>query len=164
MGSSEPGFFALIIEDDAGPLPNDEKGWDMDLALDLDLNPLTPPEIHSYRTSTIFAGQSPEQRWPNLIDDGTLTPPEVGAPIIVRFQGAKSVSLLDQSELCDLDYNNTQLVAFASLTPWVSHPAELNAAPTRPDLLRYQIVFDRSHPDFGLIVGVTNLRIKVTPD
>lgn len=164
LTSAEPGFFALVLDEDAGPNPTDAKGWDMDIALDLDSNPGTPATVVSYRTSTVFAGATPEQHWGNLIDDGSLVPPQAGAPIIIRFQGAKSVGLLSASELCDLDVNDTQKVAFGSLTPWVMHPEQLNRATTRPDLVRYQIIFDRAHPDFAMIEGVTNIRIHVTPD
>jgi hypothetical protein len=51
-----------------------------------------------------------------------------------------------------------------SLTPWVRHPAELNDFGVTPDMVRFTILFDASKPEFSKIIGVTNLRIRATPD
>ena len=155
LKAASSGFFALQFHDDSAG-----DGWDMDVLLDFGAGVQTV----SYRSSTIYGSQSPEDHWGNLIDDGTLVPPQAAAPIIVRFQGAKSVGVLTQSELCDLNLADTQKVAFGSVTTWVMHPEELNHATTKPDMVRFQILFDRSHSDFANIRGVTNLRIHVTPD
>ncbi|MCY3004165.1 MAG: hypothetical protein NTV21_20410 [Planctomycetota bacterium] len=149
-------FFNLTFESDTVGTP----GWDMDVILDLGAGEVTT----SYRNSTIFSGQSPQQFWGNLIDDGTLVPPQTSAPIIVRFQGAKAVAGL--SDPCNVDVNDINTVAQNSLTPWVQHPDEFNSnlLAIKPDMIRFQIVFDRAHPDFNLVKGVTNLSVRVVPD
>ncbi len=131
--------------------------WDMDLFLTQG-----PGEtVASYRTSTFFGGMSPEQHWGNLFDDGNLQPGETSAPLIVRFQGAKSTGPL--SDPCNVSFTPTTGNA-TGLTPWVLHPEELNNFNPKPDMIRWQIVFDASHPDAGLIRGVTNLRVTALPD
>jgi hypothetical protein len=149
-------FFNLTFESDTPGTP----GWDMDVILDFGSGEVTT----SYRNSTIFAGQSPQEFWGSLIDDGTLVPPQTSAPIIVRFQGAKAVSAL--SDPCNVDVNDINTVAQNSLTPWVQHPDEFNSnlLAIKPDMIRFQIVFDRAHPDFSLVKGVTNLSVRVVPD
>jgi len=145
-------FFALTFDGDAVNDP----GWDMDLYLQEGPS----IQLRSYRNSTTTFGVTPEQNWGNLIDDGTLMPGETGAPIIVRFQGAKTTGTI--TDPCNLVFGPGGNAT--GLTPWVMHPEELNSFSPAPDVIRWQIVFDRSHPDAGLIHGVTNVRVHATPD
>jgi hypothetical protein len=145
--------FSLTFASDA---PGD-LAWDMDLFLTQG-----PGEtVASYRESTFFGGMSPEQHWGNLFDDGNLQPGETSAPLIVRFQGAKSTAPL--SDPCNVTIASSGGQA-TGLTPWVLHPEELNNFTPRPDIVRWQIIFDASHPDAGLLRGVTNLRLTALPD
>ncbi len=149
-------FFNLTFNSDSPT----ELGWDMDVILDLGAG----EQVVSYRDSTVFAGSSPQESWGNLIDDGTLVPPQEEAPLIVRFQGAKAVSNL--TDPCNVDLTDISVVAQNSLTPWVQHPDEFNSnlLAIKPDMVRFQIVFNRAHPDFALLRGVKNVAIRVVPD
>ena len=102
---------------------------------------------------------------------GSLT-----VPVVVRFQGVRAISDIDN--LCDVDLSvESEQVLPESLTGWVRNPAELNeywinaglsiqdAEKLRPNMLRYRIVLDNSNGLFGgLVSGITNLRINVQPD
>ena len=149
-------FFSLTFDPD--DVPNGVYGWNMDMSLQIGPNVV----VVAYRGSTIFGGNSPEQHWGTLIDDGTLGGGQTGAPIIVRFQGARSAGAVPS--LCDVDVTDLNIVQQGSLTPWVMHPNELNAFNPPPDMVRFQIVFDGSHLEFPTILGVTNLQIHATPD
>lgn len=144
-------FFGITFDSDVGI----DLGWDMDLFLDQGAG----VQLVSYRGSTVFAGMSPEQHWGNLIDDGSLIPPQTGAAIIVRFQGARATSVL--TDPCNPVF--TPGGNATSLTPWVLHPEELNVFGA-VNMVRWQIVFDASHPDAGMIQGITNVRLSVHPD
>ena len=82
---------------------------------------------------------------------------------------------------CDIDLTNPQagVVALESVTPWVSHPSDLNEVLT-PDnvaytvnMIRYCIIFDATN--FGAdqpglilrneaVLGVDNLAIRAQPE
>ncbi len=145
-------FFSLAFDGDVGT----DLGWDMDLFLEQ-----TPGNVQlvGYRSSPVFAGLTPQEHWGSLIDDGALIPPQTGAPIIVRFQGARATGVL--LDPCNADFSPAGDAT--ALTPWVFHPEELNAY-VSVNIIRWQIVFDASHPDAALIRGVTNLRIEAHPD
>lgn len=145
-------FFSLSFDSDQGA----DLGWDMSLFLEQ-----TPGNVQlvGYRSSPVFAGLTPEQHWGSLIDDGSLTPPQAGAPVIVRFQGARATSVL--ADPCNPDFSPAGNAT--ALTPWVLHPDELNAF-VSVNIVRWQVVFDASHPDAALVRGVTNLRIFAHPD
>ena len=74
------GFFGITYEAD-GP---GSVGWDMDLLLDLGAGPVTLP----YRAPNGVMMSSFEQFWGQLLDR-ELQGGQVGAPLVVRFQGAK---------------------------------------------------------------------------
>ncbi len=143
-------FFALTFNDDTGSL-----GWDMDLVLDLGGG----EQLESYRSSTIFGGLDPQTFWGELFTEGGAP----GAPVVVRFQGAKSTGAI--TDPCNVD----PMAPLApidpdSITPWVRHPEELNAFSPPPDMCRFLILFDASHADFDFIKGVTNVQILAVPD
>jgi len=149
-------FFNLTFESDSPT----ELGWDMDVILDLGAG----EQVVSYRESTVFAGSSPQQNWGSLYADSSVGAPLVSPPVLVRFQGAKAVGNL--TDPCNVDVTDISVVAQNSLTPWVQHPDEFNSnlLAIKPDMVRFQIVFNRAHPDFALLRGVKNLAIRVVPD
>jgi hypothetical protein len=130
----------------------------MDLILQIGMNQVTA----AYRGSTVFGGNDPQTHWGDLLNRD-LAMGESGAPILVRFQGAKSTGVV--AAPCDVDVNDPfGDVVQGSLTPWVRHPRELNDFNPPPDMMRFVIIFDASHGEFGSILGVTNLRVNATPD
>jgi hypothetical protein len=135
-------------------------GWDMDVLLDLG----SGEQSMSYRGSFVFAGASPQAHWGSLLADGTAGAPLISPPVLVRFQGAKAVSNL--ADPCNVDVTNPAVVAPNSLTPWVQHPADFNSnlLSIKPDMVRFQIVFNRAHPDFAFLRGVTNLAVRAIPE
>jgi len=149
-------FFQIVFIDDtpANPDPDLRYGWDMDVIFG-------PSSQHfSYRdpANSPFAGESFEQRYPNLF--GAVP----GSYLTVRFQGARGAG--DISDLCNVD-ESLQIVA-GSLTPWVTHPADLNTFSPRPDMIRFAVVFDFAAATPGSeqaqIQGITALRIRTQPD
>ena len=98
------------------------------------------------------------------------------SPIVVRFQGARSNSPIE--EPCFEDPTDPDsLIISESVTPWLNSPGELNtywsdlfpenpslAASLRPNLVRVQIVFDRRAPNFNLVESVVQFSIEVQPD
>lgn len=139
-------YFSLVFDSDAGTT----KGWDMDVFLDFGTGEIR----RAFRSDPAFGGNTAEQHWGNTLG---------GSPVVVRFQGAKSIGAI--SNPCTVDPNDPFApIQMGSLTPWVMHPDELNAFSPPPDMVRFQIVFDRSHADFGVLKGVTNVRIRATGD
>ena len=142
-------FFVLNFLDDVG----DELGWDMTVIPN-------PPSLgpQSYRGD----------------NDLFLAPLETvfgtalgSAPLVVRFQGARAITTIEDP--CDVALGGLESEIFpGSLTGWVEHPAELNtffADPAkRPNLIRFQILFDTSQASFGALTGVTELTIQTLPD
>jgi hypothetical protein len=142
-----------FVEDGAGDF-----GWNVDMILDTGGGPQTV----AYRGSSIFGGMSPEEFWGQLFDS-ELGPGEMGAPFVVRFQGAKSKGPL--TDPCNVNPDDPSgPVVVGSLTPWVRHPAELNEFSPQPDMVRFLILFDASHADIAQIKGVTNLAIRAQPN
>jgi hypothetical protein len=151
-------FFSLDFKFDAPLVP----GWDLDLILNFGGG--QPNVVVPYRkpNGILPGGQTFEQLWGQLLDRD-LTPPQMGAPLVVRFQGAKlSGSMPDP---CNVQ-NSGPLspIAPGTLTPWVNHPSELRAFSTAVDMVRFVVIFDASKLDFSNIVGVTNLRIFANPN
>ena len=123
-------------------------------------------------------GQRASTAFPNEWE-GTFGNTFGSSPIVVRFQGGRSQSssLVDP---CNVDENDPfGEVLPGSLTPWVSHPAELALVTTpsganyTPNMIRFCVLFDRTNepgddPGQTLIdetvVGVTNLKIIALPD
>ena len=149
-------FFQIQFDDDMPGAP----GWDMDVFLFQ--GPGQPHLQVSYRDSMVFGGMSPQQHWGELLGSD-LGPGEMGAPIVVRFQGVKSITT--PTDFCNIDPEDPNgPIQVGSLTPWVRHPRELNAFSPRPDMIRFVIIFDVSQPDIAVVRGVTNLRIQAQPD
>lgn len=150
-------FFAVQFDADQVGLP----GWDMDLILNFGAGNVTVP----YRSPNgiLPGGQTYEQFWGQLLDSGLPPGPPFGAPIVVRFQGAKLAGAMPDP--CDVDLTGPgSPLAPGTLTPWVRHPSELNAFAGTSDMIRFSITFDASKLDFMQIVGVTNLRIRSLPN
>ena len=105
----------------------------------------------------------------NQFGTGVFDPSRFGTYLAVRFQGA--VADLDTvgRTPCDIVVVGPgSQIQPGSLTPWVSHPAELNEFRPRPNIVRFCVVFDRSlalaSGVNSQINGVTNLKIQVQPN
>jgi len=89
------------------------------------------------------------------------------APFVVRFQGARAVKQINDPCTVELEGPGAD-IELGSLTGWVKHPAELNAyyedPSLRPNMFRFQIVFDRTQPAAGVIAGITEVTVRVLPD
>lgn len=149
-------FFALSFLPDGAVL-----GWDATLVVDFG----SGPQEVSYRDPAqngglIPAGQSFQQFWGDLLNR-ELGPGQMGAPIVFRFEGAKALTSI--TDFCAVD-DSPASVQLLGLTPWVRNPEELNAFQPPPDMVRFTIVFDESHPDAGKVLGVSNVRIETQPD
>ncbi len=158
-------YFLLDFEaDDPGGVPP-TLGWNMQLTLEL--VPGNPIKV-AYRGDPLdpnapFLDGYPEDHWGQLLSTGTPAPaPGQSAPIVVRFQGARTTTAFANPCSADPEIAGTG-ISPGSLTPWVRHPAELNSYFPRPEIVRFVILFDRSHPDFLLIKGVDNLVIDTQP-
>jgi len=150
-------FYSLTFESDTDPVNGPFDGWSMDLIMDFGAG----EQIFGYRVpaSTFFGGMTPQQYWGDLYAEGG----NPGAPVVVRFQGIKSTGAI--TDPCNIDLNAPNApVDPASITPWVNHPDQLNDYSPAPDMVRFLVLFDSSHPDAGFIKGVTNLRIQADPD
>ncbi len=151
-------FFQIVFkEDDPGATnPADRFGWDMDVLWG------TGGGTFSYRNpaNSPFPGVSIEQQFGNLFEAPGVT----GSYITVRFQGARAIGAL--ADPCSVNLNSQ--VIPGSVTPWVSHPKDLNAFTPRPNMIRFTVTFDSSLAVPGMqqavIQGVTNLRIRTQPD
>lgn len=152
-------FFDIEYDsDDLTDPQNPVYGWNMTLFVRIGGSTVTT----DYRGSTVFGGLSPQEFWGELLNRD-LGVGEMGAPVIVRFQGARSQGAF--SDPCDVDVNDSSGPLLpGSVTPWVRHPEELNTFSPKPDTIRFLIVFDGSHPDFRDIEGITDLRLTATPD
>ena len=89
-----------------------------------------------------------------------------GAPIVVRFQGARSAAPIPNP--CDVElYGAGAPIVPGSLTPWVKHPAELDALVVdpalKPDLFRFQVLFDRSRALSATLTAVEELTVLADP-
>jgi hypothetical protein len=169
-----PGAFSSLglRADATGQNTVESMGWTMDVVL-------ANGETRPFR-GTLDGSASWEEQYGNLLGYD-LQPGEEASPIVVRFQGARSVgqTLLDPCNI-NLDERPINQVAGGSVTPWVAHPADLalltNAAgaPFRPTMIRYVVLFDRTidpsnsdSPGQILIdesvLGIDNLRIEADP-
>ncbi|MDP6740885.1 MAG: hypothetical protein QF404_12830, partial [Planctomycetota bacterium] len=161
-------YFSLYFvddEDDDNTGEPDDMGWNMDIQY----NPGGTGEI-----LIPFRGDSgffPGTSWENQfgISLGTQGGTVSAAPIVVRFQGARTDGTTD---LCDGDVNDLQAgIDPSSVTPWVDHPAMFNDFAIAPNMIRFAIIFDGTSDggdtpgdDLADVVGVTNLRVRVIPD
>lgn len=162
-------FFVLTFaEDDFTDPLNPDLSWDFDVVLTLaGTEPFSFRDVNDPQNPF---GLSPETLLGN--DLGGVSP----SVISVRFQGAhfnKEVTNVCAVDLTGLDGE----IDPDSVTPWLRTPSELNtywdgvpgvspelASKRRPNMFRYQIVFDGNAPFSNLIAGLTNLYVKGTPD
>jgi len=148
-------FFGLTFEPDDPMMGT--FGWSLDLVVDV----TGTPTLVSYRDPANNGGfaQLMGMSWQDFlgeqIDDGVVASP---SPFVVRFQGAKRSQQI--SNFCNVSVT-TQT---SGVTPWVRHPAELNTFSPRPDMIRFVIIFDSSHPLAGQILGARNMAIQAIPD
>lgn len=154
--------YSLTFEDDpAAPALPANMGWNMDVILDLGAGEITVPWRGSDGNGP-FLGLYPEEHWGTLLNRD-LGLGESAAPIVVRFQGAATHDTIVSP--CDADVNDPNgPFQVGSQSAWVRHPRELNAFLPLPSAARFLILFDRSHADFDMVKGVTNLRIETQPE
>ena len=169
-----PGPFQTLgaRPDEAGVNTVESKGWTMDVVL-------TGGTTRPFRGSD-DASPSWEEQYGNLLGYD-LGLGEVASPIVVRFQGARS---LDQTLVnpCDINLDEDPIaeIQAGSLTPWVAHPADLellansSGAPFAPTMIRYIVIFDRTNDAANTdtpgqilinegVIGVDNFRIEADP-
>jgi hypothetical protein len=165
----EGNFFVLEFqEDDVSDPLNPNLGWDCDVILNL---PGLPP--FSLRDATDDdnpLGVAPVDLIGTDLGGGTPS------PLVIRFQGVHSIKAIE--DICNVDLKDPLgAVDPQSLTPWVRHPFELNdywdlalpgnpelAVKRKPNMIRYQVIFDGNAPLTEIIAGLTNFRIKGRPD
>ncbi len=157
-------YFALNFDEDdlSDPNPaNHVYAWDMTLVMDLGVGPVE----YSYRNPNdpgYPLAQSFQTFWGDLLNRD-LGGGETGAPVIVRFQGAKAVKSI--TDFCDVILTGGEAhIQPTSLTPWVRHPSELNEFNPPPDMIRFVVVYDASHDGLMDVRGITDVGISVTPD
>jgi hypothetical protein len=154
----EGNFFRLAFQSDDAT--SGARGWDM---------------------KVVLAGGEVDYRAPGSFEEvfgGDLQDPGVpglGAPFVVRFQGARAVEAIADGDLCSVPLAGPDSpIQPDSLTPWVRHPDELNTywesvfpgspgevSKREPNMIRYQIVFHRLAASF---LGVDDLFIRVQPE
>lgn len=141
-------FFRLDFEADGA-----EPGWDLRLRITGQANP------QSFRgENDLFPGQTLESLWGNAIG---------GAPIVVRFQGARATgTLLDPCSV--IETGATSPLKAGSLTSWVEHPGELSdfhgEESLTPNVFRFLVIWDKSQPEFAGIEGLEDLTVRIQPD
>ncbi|TAJ03073.1 MAG: hypothetical protein EPO68_17710 [Planctomycetota bacterium] len=159
-------FLLEFAEDDfGGPgTADDEYGWSIDVATNVPGFPL----LAWREPLALLGGISLEDFLGSDLKGATKS------PVVVRFQGARAVKSTDN--LCSIDATDPNgPVLPESVTGWVRHPAELNeyfsyltageAAKLRSNMIRFQIVFDRTTGFYpNLFFGVTNLKVRATPN
>ncbi len=143
-------FFQLVFEDDGTEL-----GWDMLLKIQ---GIATPQSYRGENDITGPGGMSLEELWGN--DLGS-------APVVVRFQGARSNGPISQP--CNVPLAGvTSPIATGSLTGWVKHSRELTTVPSpsgiTSNIFRFSLIWDRSQPEFSMIEHLEEIWIRVTPD
>jgi hypothetical protein len=163
----EGNFFTVAFAEDE-PLPGGgtDFGWDMFLVTNV-----PGLESMSFRADTTLLGDSVE-----AVYGSDLLGPNP-APLVVRFQGARLIGDLEDPCNVTLEDPGSQIVP-DSLTGWVRHPAELNtywdeafpgdpdeAAKREPNMIRYQVIFDRSTDLVDeTVLGIDYFYIKAQPD
>ena len=152
-------FFVLSFQGDTVQ----SLGWDMTLVFTGVPNPL-----QSYRGPNDIFPNDIETTFGTTLDPtgdpSGLTP---GAPVIVRFQGARSLAPLVNA--CDVQLHGVMSeIVPGSLTSWVKHPEELNTfypdPGLTPNMIRFLVVWDASKPGYSSLAGIENLTIRVQPD
>jgi len=159
-------FSMFFVQDEADSDTGSaaQMGWNMDLLY----RPVGQPQVTiPFRGSNGFFMQSWENTFGKTLgtEGGTLA----AAPIVVRFQGARTTGVEDY---CNLDLNDpTTSIVPGSVTPWVDHPALLNSFQPPPNLMRFVIVFDNTRQPgdsprtiLDQVDGIDNFWVRVLPD
>ncbi len=156
-------FFVSDEEDDNTGDP-DKMGWNMDILY----TPGGGPEVTiPFRGANGLLSNSWENEFG--ISLGTQGGSVTAAPVVIRFQGARTDGTTD---LCNGDVNDLFAgIDPASVTPWVDHPDMFNNFSTTPNMIRFAIIFDGTSQGADVpgdvladVAGVTNLRVRVVPD
>jgi hypothetical protein len=165
-----PGIFFQVTfpADDLSDPLNPVLGWDMQIT-----TPAAPSTPFSFRDANDpnnpFGGSAESVFGTELGGPG-------GAPVIVRFQGARLTGLPEN--LCDATFDTEGGdILQSSLTPWVRHPSDLNeywdsvfptdpqeAESRRPNVVRYVVIFDRSSLNASAFNSVESFQIVSLPD
>ncbi len=149
-------FFTLtFIDDDTDPGTGDLiPAWDAKLILP------SQPDEQSFRgeNDVLPGGVSFETVLGNILGV---------SPMVIRFQGARAITAIES--LCEVPLAGPDsVIQEGSLTGWVKHPAELNdyfGDPSlRSNMIRFQIVLDRTNDAFFLLDAVGEVSFKVLPD
>ena len=164
------GFFFQISykEDDFTDPLAPVLGWDMQI-----FAPTDPGTSFSYRDKNDLNNPFADSAEALF---GTDLGGLAGAPVIVRFQGARIAEVPE--DLCTADFlENGGSISTESLTPWVRHPAELNTyweavfpgdpqevKARRPNIIRYSILFDSTSVNAPAFGGVESFEIFALPD
>ncbi len=158
-------YFRLIFTEDDEP--NGIFGWSMDVYYDAGSGEL----LLKYRD------EDPSSPFGTPLEDvvglqnGLNAPATqncVGDYFAIRFQGARAVTDIS-ADPCNVAISGPDSqIELDSLTPWVSHPAELNDFEPRVNMIRFVVVFDGRMITCGApatsIKGLTNVKILATPD
>ncbi|MHC4376920.1 MAG: Ig-like domain-containing domain [Planctomycetota bacterium] len=147
----------------ADDVPNDFYGWNMKVQLSSGFG------VVDFRGDS---GLLSDQLGGLSLEDFLTA--ELGAsPLVVRFQGARTLAgLVDPCNAVEGDP-----LVLGSITPWLKDPSELNtywdtvpglpaqvAAQRRPNVIRYQIVFDGSQDLGPFIESIVELSIETQPN
>jgi hypothetical protein len=160
-------FFLLGFDADdlANPDPALRYGWNMDVVY----NPGTGEQLIHYRgpdPNLPFGSGDFQSNLGNTLNHGL--PAGQGSYFAIRFQGAKSRASVATHPCSVALVGASSDIITGSLTPWVQHPADLNAFSPRPDMVRFCVIFDTAlvtpNSVGSFIKGVTNLKIRVQPD
>jgi hypothetical protein len=155
-------FFEMSFDADSeDPSTGDPSlmGWNLDVTFVPDpLNPGTIVTV-AYRGLDPLGdnpfGQSLETEYGNTLNHGGAGT----APITVRFQGARRFMAL--ADPCDVDLMGAESpINPGSLTPWVSHPEELNAFNPKPNMVRFTVIYDASQLSMHNVLAVDNLVVR----
>lgn len=156
-------YFALNFREDDG-INTDPAlmAWNMSVIYDPnDGSPLLEIPFRGIDPGPDVAGLG-GQSWEEFYgkDLGFGGPAGQNAPVVVRFQGARTMAILDENH-SDTDgniYNDPCNLSLAglgtpivegSVSPWVDHPALLNDWATQfgkptPNMIRFTVLFDRT--------------------
>jgi hypothetical protein len=143
-------FFQLVFEPDGAEL-----GWDMLLNLE---GFATPQSYRGENDLTGPGGPSLEELWSNDLDT---------APIVVRFQGARSIEPILQPCSVRLSGITSPLLG-NSLTGWHKNPTDITTigspSGASANMFRFAVIWNGNDPNFSMIESVEDIRIEITPD
>lgn len=162
-------FFVLTFaEDDFSDPLDPDLAWDMDVILTL-------PGFEPFSFRDVNDPDNPLGVTPESLLGIDFEGPSASV-VAVRFQGAHFNKEVD--DVCNVDLTGLSgEIDPDSVTPWLRSPTALNtywetvpgvtpetASKRRPNMFRYQVVFDGNAAFSNLFAGITNLYVKGTPD